>query len=61
MFKININASDSIMSDKLYKLLILFQSFLIFELIGIKFELDVILLMILCLFQLKKVKSILNQ
>ena len=54
MFKININASDSIMSDKLYKLLILFQSFLIFELIGIKFELDVILLMILCLFQLKR-------
>ena len=61
MTKTNIKASNSNMSDKLYKLPILFQSFLNFELMRIKFELDALLLMILCLFQLEKVKSILSQ
>ena len=85
MTKTNIKASNSNMSDKLYKLSDFipefsqfrtnedktrigcpsidnsFQSFLNFELMRIKLELDVLLLIILCLFQLEKVKSILSQ
>ena len=71
MPKVNIKASNSNMSDKLYKLSDFIPEFsqfrtnedktLNFELMRIKLELDALLLMILCLFQLEKVKSILSQ
>ena len=61
MPKVNIKASNSNMSDKLYKLSDFIPEFSQFRTNEDKFELDALLLMILCLFQLEKVKSILNQ
>ena len=61
MTTINIKASNSILSDKQYILPILFQTFLDSAVMRIKFVLDTNLLIVPCLFQQERVKSILNQ